>query len=104
MPIVRRLRRSLRAEQIKGRGAGKRNHAQTVLGGLNVHAPISAAGDTMEVAVIDQNLERETHRGMGAKKLVSYVSGIRALFHPDCFSEKSVTARKSPKGAGPFQA
>src|SRR5579859_5949203 len=103
VPVVRRVGGGQRTEQVKRSGALKRNHAQTVLDGLNVHAPVSGAGAGMEVTIIDKNLERQTEGVAGANKFVSNVSGVGALLHPDSLFEERVSAGKCPHRRGAFQ-
>src|SRR5579862_2906444 len=97
VPIVGDLSRGFGAEQIERRCPWKCNHAQAAIYRLNIHDPISGVSTAMEVAVIDQDFDRQAHCA-AANQLVSYVCGVCFLLHPNALFDKRIVKSNCPNG------
>src|SRR5207245_4150997 len=83
-------------------------HTQAMLDGLDVHPPSphtgARLGEGMVVATVDQRLERQLQRAARPHEVVTDVSGVRSVPHPNALFEQSVRESKRPDGRRAFES
>ena len=97
-----------RTQQIERRRTLEGRHTQAMLDGLDVHPPSPRSGarlgEGMVVAIVDQRLERQLQGAARPHEVVTDVSGVRSVPHPNALFEQSVRESKRPHGRRAFES
>ncbi len=87
IPFMLGFESRISAEQIKWNRFIVSRDLYSVLGGRNLHLPVSGMGAGMKVAIANKLFYREVNRPTSSEQQILNVSGVLAMAHPDTLFE-----------------